>query len=474
MATSTLPRPPAKPGRALRRLLVAFLLLLTLQLTYAMDPSKDYYKVLGVKKDFSDRELKKAYRTLALKYHPDKTDNSADKDAAKEKFVEVSEAYEVLSDPQKKDEYDQARQFGAGGGGMPGGGFGGFGGQRRGSQHRTSDESMADFTKMFENIFGHGFGGGGGGGRGGGFPGAGGGFGGFGGMPNEFQFSGMDGFGHARQPGGGRHPHQRQQSALYGKDSPVKTLSGKKFPGKEANNEWLVEFYSTQDEKSVKFGSHYENIARDLSGKVKVGAVNCDKHAAFCRSMGAKHFPSFVYVWEGKITKFDGELDEYLVYNFAIEKHIARLHRMRDAGELEKLHAGNEAKLCNLGKDASPASSSLCVVFVLSSDATKRDKEMRIARDVGSKFRHTKGLSITYVDWKTQGRVVGKLLDHHQAGLSSKRQPFLMVIRTKKGKTRVGIHEPGAFSLDALSAAMERTVGGDFALQPVPFPVHFR
>eukprot|EP00644_Phytophthora_capsici_P004639 jgi/Phyca11/110976/e_gw1.19.705.1 len=71
-----------------------------------MDPSKDYYKVLGVTKKFSDRELKKAYRQLALKYHPDKAENAEEKEEAKEKFVEVSEAYEVLSDPDKRKEYD--------------------------------------------------------------------------------------------------------------------------------------------------------------------------------------------------------------------------------------------------------------------------------------------------------------------------------------------------------------------------------
>src|SRR5687768_5103742 len=64
---------------------------------------KDYYKVLGVEKTASDAEIKKAYRKLAVKYHPDK--NKDDK-AAEEKFKEISEAYEILSNKEKKKQYD--------------------------------------------------------------------------------------------------------------------------------------------------------------------------------------------------------------------------------------------------------------------------------------------------------------------------------------------------------------------------------
>lgn len=454
-------------------LLLLVLLVATMSsTTMALDGSKDYYKVLGVKKDFSDRELKKAYRTLALKYHPDKVDDPEEKEAAKERFVEVSEAYEVLSDPQKKAEYDDARLHGGGHSGHPsGGGFsGGFGG----SGGRTSEETMRSFHKMFENVFGHGFGGGGGGMGGGGF----------GGNHHEFHFDGMDGFGHAF-PGGGSGGGRRGTSSplqpLYPKDSPVRSLSTKKFPGKDATHEWLVEFYSPQDQRSVQFKNHYENIARDLAGKVKVGAVNCDKHTQLCASIvGTSSYPRFAYVWDGKRTLFDGDVVEYDVYNFAIEKHIARLQRMRDAGELEKLHSGNEAKLCNVGKDANPTVSSLCAVFVLSESASARAKEMRVAQDVAKRFRHAKGLKFAYVDWKTQERMVSKLMaasGDKAATTKSKRNAAgsaLLVIRTKKGKVRVGVHAPGAFTTEALSSTMERAVGGDLAMQAVATPVHFR
>ena len=83
---------------------------------------RDYYEVLGIAKNASAEEIKKAYRQQALKYHPDK--NPGDK-AAEESFKEAAEAYEVLSDPQKRSRYDQ---FGhAGVSGAAGGGFSGAG-----------------------------------------------------------------------------------------------------------------------------------------------------------------------------------------------------------------------------------------------------------------------------------------------------------------------------------------------------------
>ncbi len=105
---------------------------------------RDYYEVLGVNKSADDKELKKAYRRVAMKYHPDR--NPDDKNA-EEKFKEASEAYEVLSDSQKRSVYDQY-----GHAGMEQGGFGGgFGGGAGG------------FSDIFGDVFGDIFGGGGGG-----------------------------------------------------------------------------------------------------------------------------------------------------------------------------------------------------------------------------------------------------------------------------------------------------------------------
>ena len=83
----------------------------------------DFYKALGVSEDASESDIKKAYRKLSRKYHPDL--NPGDKQAEK-KFKEISEAYDVLSDKKQREEYDQVRRYGAAGmGGFGGGGFGG-------------------------------------------------------------------------------------------------------------------------------------------------------------------------------------------------------------------------------------------------------------------------------------------------------------------------------------------------------------
>jgi len=104
---------------------------------------RDYYEVLGVSKDASDRDIKKAYKRLAMKYHPDRTAGDADLEA---KFKEVKEAYEVLTDDQKRQMYDQ---YGHAAFEQNGGGHGGFGG------------GQGDFGDIFGDVFGDIFGGGG-------------------------------------------------------------------------------------------------------------------------------------------------------------------------------------------------------------------------------------------------------------------------------------------------------------------------
>ena len=88
-----------------------------------MAQSKDFYNVLGVSSTASQDEIKKSYRKLAKKYHPDA--NSSDAKAA-ERFKEISEANNVLGDPEKRKQYDEMRRYGAFDGAS--GGFGGFGG----------------------------------------------------------------------------------------------------------------------------------------------------------------------------------------------------------------------------------------------------------------------------------------------------------------------------------------------------------
>ena len=123
------------------------------------EQKRDYYEVLGIDKNADDAAIKKAYRQLAKKYHPDM--NPGDQEAEK-KFKEASEAYAVLSDPDKRRQYDQFGHAGVSGAAGNGGPFGGFGGEGM---------SMDDIFSMFGDIFGGRGGGFGGGSRGGGFGG---------------------------------------------------------------------------------------------------------------------------------------------------------------------------------------------------------------------------------------------------------------------------------------------------------------
>ena len=121
-----------------------------------MSEKRDYYEVLGVNKDSSPDEIKKAYRKKAMEFHPDKNPGDS---VAEEKFKEANEAYEILSDADKKARYDQYGHagvdpnagFGGGGGGFSGG-FGGF------------EDIFGDIFSAFGG--GGGFGGGSGGGGG--------------------------------------------------------------------------------------------------------------------------------------------------------------------------------------------------------------------------------------------------------------------------------------------------------------------
>jgi molecular chaperone DnaJ len=120
---------------------------------------RDLYEILGVARNATADEIKKAYRKQALKFHPDKNPGSKE---AEDKFKEASAAYEVLSDGDKRARYDRFGHSGLGGG--PGGG--GFGGSDR---FENVEDIFASFGDIFEDLFG----------------GAGGGFGGFGGAAGE-------------------------------------------------------------------------------------------------------------------------------------------------------------------------------------------------------------------------------------------------------------------------------------------------
>ena len=226
---------------------------------------RDFYKVLGIDRGADDRTLKKAYRQMALKHHPDKG-------GSEEKFGEVAVAYDVLSDADKRRVYDTygedgVKQHEQGGHPSQGGGQGGFGGG--GFPGGFPGGGGSQFTFQFG-------GGGGGAGRGGQ-------------QRDPFdifaQMFGEESSGGSRGGGGQRRGRPqnnnnagapRSTENLFAKDSGVKSLRRNKFPGSDAKHVWLVMFYAPWCQHCKKFTPTFERLALELDGLVKVGAVNCE------------------------------------------------------------------------------------------------------------------------------------------------------------------------------------------------------
>ena len=258
---------------------VVFVLLSTLMLlemSYAAK-SRDYYAVLGVKRGATDKELKKAYRKLALKWHPDKHPDEKKKATAQKKFEEIANAYETLSDSEKRRIYDQVGEEGLknGGAGPPPGSEGGFGG----------------------------FGGGGAGGfPGGGFPGGFPGFGGGGGSGFSFNFGGSNMGGGWKQPGGGSRP---RAAPLYGEKN-IMRFKGNSFPGERSHGLYFVHFYMPNSHSDKKATRSVLSLAKKLNeeGAVRVGAVDCQADKDLCTRVNAARPPAFAAIAGAKSALF--------------------------------------------------------------------------------------------------------------------------------------------------------------------------
>lgn len=116
-----------------------------------MSQQEDLYKILGVNESDSDEVIKKAYKKLAIKWHPDKNMNN--KEEAEKKFKEISHAFSIIGDKQKRQEYDNMKKFGSGG--FAGFGNGGFssGGNSRFEEFFKDTHSFDFYDKMFKNFF---------------------------------------------------------------------------------------------------------------------------------------------------------------------------------------------------------------------------------------------------------------------------------------------------------------------------------
>lgn len=239
--------------------------------------AEDYYKILGVSRSATEAEIKKAFKKLSLKYHPDK--NKKDPERAKNMFIKVANAYEVLSDPKKKKIYDQYGEEGvkqqterenAGHGGGDFGGFGGFG-------------NFGGFNMggSFEDIFEHFMGG-------------------------------------RRQQRGGQH--QRQQHHAHFEQQEDEDDGKNPFENTDVliikmdtlkqlyrrKEIWFVLFYKSTDKELDSLTELIKNLAEKSYGIFKVAAVNCRTDEEICEEFDVSKTPIIVY--------FPESSEEYEVY----------------------------------------------------------------------------------------------------------------------------------------------------------------
>jgi len=222
------------------------------------EQTEDFYKTLGLKRDASPKEIKKAFKKLSLKYHPDK--NKDKSEWAKNKFIAVANAYETLSDPKKKEVYDNYGEEGLkdhiarensgqqqGHGGF--GGFGGFGGGFGG-----------DFEDIFRNFHGGG--------------------------------------GHQGGHYGGHQEEEEEKDQFPNTDVinlSMNTIS-KLYRRREI---WFVLFYKPNNSDLEKNVELLKNLAEKTYGIFKIGAISCKKDEEICEEFNIKKTPLILYFPEG-------------------------------------------------------------------------------------------------------------------------------------------------------------------------------
>mmetsp|Transcript_40968 Transcript_40968/g.122313 ORF Transcript_40968/g.122313 Transcript_40968/m.122313 type:complete len:484 (-) Transcript_40968:459-1910(-) len=312
--------------------------------------NRKYYDILGVAEDAPEEHIKKAYRRQALKWHPDR--NMENKEEAEEKFKEVAQAYETLSDPEKRRLYDMHGEEGLKQGGTPGGPGGGAG-------FRSGDP-----MDMFNMFFGGGMGGGRGGGGGANFHfnmGGGGFQGGFhGGMGGGFGGGGMGGMRQPPEPG------------LYEGDDNVLEVTADSFPAKGVA---LVEFYAPWCGHCKQLAPKYKQVAGTLKGVAAVGAVNCEEHKSLCQKHGIKGYPTIKGFVDGKAKTYSGDRSAKALHEWTMSLLPSYVTLVKDRHGLDGLLASCGAGGGRRGGGGSSggvakASWDACVVLLTDKDKT--------------------------------------------------------------------------------------------------------
>ncbi|TVU47400.1 hypothetical protein EJB05_07000 [Eragrostis curvula] len=316
-------------GTHLRYLLVASLVLSSIAGLAAK--TVDPYKVLGVDKNASQRDIQKAFHKLSLKYHPDKNKGKG----AQEKFEEINNAYEILSDEEKRKNYDLYGDE-KGNPGFDGGNFGnreGYtyftGGGPKNSYFTSGDgwQTMGGGpgnSKTFSFSFG-------------GNPGA------SGGSPfgfdlgdvfsNFFGGGSMGGSHHGGSTGSART--NTGSSGQHSSAAKIHDVTTQVFNKEIADQgiTWLLLFYTPQSKGQFVLESVMQDVANSLDGAVRAGKVNCDKEKALCKKVGVslgKSARLFIYSYstteKGSLHEYSGEHDAKSLKTFC-QEHLPRFSK---------------------------------------------------------------------------------------------------------------------------------------------------
>ncbi|KAL0450994.1 UNVERIFIED_CONTAM: DnaJ protein ERDJ3A [Sesamum latifolium] len=316
------------------RLVLALVVVGLMFILFVESKKLDPYKVLGVDRNASQREIQKAFHKLSLQYHPDKNKNKG----AQEKFSEINNAYDILSDEQKRKNYDLYGDekgspgfdaggpgehdgytyFTSGGPGQSGFNFRPSEWQNMGGQGSKSfsfsfggpgsgKESSYGFgfDDIFSNIFGGGMGGG-------------------------SQFGGFS--------GSGRSEHGRKQPA---KSIPSVNSQLYRKEIVDTGMMWLLFFYTSNLQGIQYYESVIEEVGTSLQGALKVGSINCESDASFCKELGVypRREPKiFVYSYasseKGSLVEYDGDLYVKSLKSFC-QDHLPRFSKRINMNNLD-------------------------------------------------------------------------------------------------------------------------------------------
>jgi len=251
--------------------------------------STKYYDLLGVAPSASEDEIKKAFKKLAVQFHPDRV-GEEERDAAAKRFAEISNAYDVLSDAEKRQAYDAYGEQG------PQGGAGGF--------------------------------------QAGGFD--------FGGIRFEFQGGGFPGGGFGFQQQQQQQQPQRETANLYKDGSRVKNVDKNTWDeevSKDTRWVWVVEFYAPWCPHCKAFKDEFEKVAKNLDGIVRVAAVNCEKEKALCQAARVESYPTIKAVVGGTPADYRGARTATALSKWGISAIPDHVRAVRTASELQQLYA---------------------------------------------------------------------------------------------------------------------------------------